>query len=59
LQGDTPVHRLSRRLFSPLDVFGGGAKAFSLLSIFTLFDMALKAATGRTSNMMMIFRKEG
>ncbi|MGH8129232.1 MAG: class I SAM-dependent methyltransferase [Steroidobacteraceae bacterium] len=49
--------RLGRRVFAPLDVFGGGMKAFMLLSTFTLFDLALKIATGRTSNMMMIFSK--
>jgi SAM-dependent methyltransferase len=50
--------RLGQKVFAPLDVFGGGLKAFLLLSTFTLFDLALKLATGRTSNMMMIFRKE-
>jgi len=50
--------RMGQRLFAPLDVFGGGLKAFLFLATFTLFDAALKLATGRTSNMMMIFRKE-
>jgi SAM-dependent methyltransferase len=50
--------RLGESVFAPLDVFGGGIKAFVLLSTFTLFDLAVKAVTGRTSNMMMIFRKE-
>lgn len=53
------IGRLGRRLFAPLDVFGGGIKAFLLLSTFTVFDLALKLSTGRTSNMMMIFRKGG
>jgi SAM-dependent methyltransferase len=58
LRGTSIWHRAMSRFFAPLDVFGGGPKAFALLSTFTLFDIALKLTTGRTSNMMMIFRKE-
>jgi SAM-dependent methyltransferase len=49
--------RAVEKVFAPLDVFGGGLKAFLQLGTFTLFDLAVKAASGRTSNMMMIFRK--
>ena len=52
-----PLGRLGGQIFSPLSGFGGGLKAFLMLSIFTLFDLTLKLFTGRTSNMMMIFRK--
>lgn len=49
---------LGRRMFAPLDVFGGGPKAFLLLGVFTLFDVALQMTTGRTSNMMAVFQRE-
>jgi hypothetical protein len=45
------------RLFAPLDVFAGGLKAFGMLGVFTLVDIAVFALTGRTSNMMAIFQK--
>jgi len=49
---------VGRRLFAPLDVFGGGPKALLLLGLFTFFDVALYVTTGRTSNMMAVFQKE-
>jgi 2-polyprenyl-3-methyl-5-hydroxy-6-metoxy-1,4-benzoquinol methylase len=58
LERDGFAAKLGRKLFAPLDVFGGGPKAFSLLSTFTLFDLAVKLMSGKTSNMMMIFRKD-
>jgi 2-polyprenyl-3-methyl-5-hydroxy-6-metoxy-1,4-benzoquinol methylase len=58
LERGGPIGRVAEKVFAPLDVFGGGLKAFALLSTFTLFDLAVKLATGRTSNMMMVFRKE-
>jgi SAM-dependent methyltransferase len=51
------IGRIGERLFAPLDAFGGGLKAFLFLGTFTVFDLALKLFTGRTSNMMMIFEK--
>jgi len=49
--------KLGETLFRPMDIFGGGVKAFALLSMFTLVDLAILGMTGRTSNMMAIFRK--
>lgn len=51
------IGRIGERIFAPMDVFGGGIKAFALLSVFTAIDTALRAVTGRTSSMMAIFRK--
>jgi 2-polyprenyl-3-methyl-5-hydroxy-6-metoxy-1,4-benzoquinol methylase len=48
---------LGRRVFSPLDMFRGGAKALLLLSTFSVVDAALQRVSGRTSNMMAIFQK--
>jgi SAM-dependent methyltransferase len=50
--------RIGQRLFAPLDVFGGGSKAFLMLAAGTLADMIVYATTRRTSNMMAVFRKE-
>ena len=54
-----PLARVGRRLFAPLDVFGGGVKALALLSAFSVFDLFLLRLTGRTSNMMAVFQKAG
>jgi SAM-dependent methyltransferase len=48
---------VGRRLFAPLDVFEGGAKAMALLAAFSMLDLGILAASGRTSNMMAIFQK--
>lgn len=57
LGGRGVIRRIGERLFAPMDVFGGGLKAFALLSIFTALDIGLRVATRRTSNMMAIFRR--
>ncbi|HLC42032.1 MAG TPA: class I SAM-dependent methyltransferase [Methylomirabilota bacterium] len=48
---------MGAKLFAPMDIFGGGLKAFIMLSTFTALDLALLAVSGRTSNMMAIFRR--
>ena len=53
------LSRAMERMFSPLDVFRGGIKAFMLLATFTVLDMLVLASTGKTSNMMAIFQKPG
>lgn len=53
------IRRIGERLFAPMDVFGGGLKALTLLSLFTAIDVGLRAVTGRTSSMMVIFRRSG
>jgi SAM-dependent methyltransferase len=50
---------IGRRVFSPMDVFGGGVKALALLAAFTAVDIGLLMTTGRSSNMMVIFQKPG
>lgn len=57
LSGNSLLAKFGRKLFSPLDVFSGGLKAFGLLATFTLLDLLVNALTGRTSNMMAIFQK--
>jgi SAM-dependent methyltransferase len=57
LAGNGALARAGREFFAPLDVFTGGLKAFGMLGTFTLFDIAVQAFTGRTSNMMAIFQK--
>jgi SAM-dependent methyltransferase len=52
-----PLGALGRRLFAPLDGFKGGPKSLALLAAFSGLDMALLAASGRTSNMMAVFQK--
>ena len=49
---------IGQNFFSPLDVFSDSFKAFLLLSFGTVLDLFLKLTTGKTSNMMMIFKKE-
>lgn len=51
------IGRIGERLFAPMDVFAGGLKALALLSAFTAVDLGLLAVTGRTSNMMAVFRR--
>jgi SAM-dependent methyltransferase len=53
------VGRVGRRVFAPMDVFGGGFKTLALLSAFTAVDMGLLALTRRTSSMMAVFRRDG
>jgi len=51
------IGQIGRKVFAPLDVFDGGPKAFVLLALGTVADIAVRTLTGRTSNMMAIFEK--
>jgi 2-polyprenyl-3-methyl-5-hydroxy-6-metoxy-1,4-benzoquinol methylase len=50
--------RLADRLFPPVDtLLGGGPWIWAMLSVLTAVDLAVRAVTGKTSNMRVILRR--
>ncbi len=52
-----PIRSLGDWLFPPVDFQKNSVKNFFAAGLFTLFDIAQKAATGLTSNMAVLLRK--
>lgn len=57
LAGRSAGRRLADRLFPPVGIFGGSIQALLLQVAFTVVDLALRAATGRTASMAVELRK--
>ncbi|MEA2142312.1 MAG: hypothetical protein QOI64_742 [Solirubrobacteraceae bacterium] len=57
LRGRFPERRWPDRLFPPVRIFDPGIQSFVLLSAFTVVDMLLRLATGRTASMAVELRK--
>jgi len=52
-----PSARWPDRLFPPVKIFEASARNFVALGVFTVVDVALKMATGRTASMSVLLRK--
>lgn len=57
LRSRFPGSRWPDRMFPPVEIFTPSVRSFVLLSIFTVFDLMLRAFTGRTASMSVEMRQ--